>query len=162
MKNICTNFSLKLASSSQMKSSFKPNILIATNEESVFRQLKAYLQELLGKTSYTIYNIPNKDLLNDSNNNTAWRTNCVLLITTATIEKENNELVSRVYLDYMRQGGRILTIPAAQDDLNLPMESTYRDESLIECSKIDSLVDKYAHKESQGRHLVLKVCDLIK
>lgn len=152
--NICKNFSRQLAT--MKPSAFKPNILIASNEENVFRQLKTYFQELLGKTSYTIYSIPNKDL-NDSNNNTAWRTNCVLLITTAG-EKENELSSSQVYLDYMRQGGRILTIPA--DDRHLDLD-IYRDENSIECVKIDSFIDQYSHKESQGRHLVLKVDFLI-
>lgn len=126
----------------------KPNILISANSESEFSELKVYIQHLLGKTSYTMYSI-------DVNSaNAVWKSNCVLLVTS----ERHSSNRSQIYAEYLKQGGRIFSVPSAEHDSDeFNFEAVYATDELIERIPVDEFMYEYRHKSSKGIHLLLKV-----
>lgn len=154
VKNCCRSIARMSALSFKLS---KPNILIVTESSDDFKRLKAYIQELLGKTSYTIYCVGGNDLQVGSNA-AVWRANCVLLV---TCEKKKSSSPSDFYLDYLKQGGRILSLPSSDggsdDGEKFEFESTYESDPSIQRFNIDKAIYQYNHQPSLGVHLILKV-----
>ena len=78
------------------------NILIFTEIESEFFEIKSVLKTILGRDLFTIYRIGSSDL------NSPWIKNCNLLV-----NLKHNQDSSELFLDYLKRGGKILSIPSS-------------------------------------------------
>lgn len=139
------------------KSVLKPNILIWSRNKAEFDALKTSMQDLLGKLSYTIYPI---DISTESE---FQKSNCVVLVT--ALERSDEETRSEpsvkgtesILVDYLKQGGRILTFNADPNRSQSNLHSVYSSDGTIQTSRINEFALKYSHVQSQGVHLVLSV-----
>ena len=127
---------------------FKPNILVWSTDTAEFTRLKSFLQDVLGKLSYTIYPI---DAVNQSS---VWKSNCVVLVTSPNSLKVEN--ARGILAEYLKQGGRVLTIQSGDSD------SVYSGDDSIRESQVNEFASKYSHTDSLGRHLILKVREILK
>lgn len=143
----------------------KPNILIYTPYDHEFIQLKSYFQNLIGKNSYTIYHLPEKDLLAPQ---PIWKSNCVFLVTSevATVSPNSSPpSISSVYLESFKNGGRLLSLPSSSSTNSsekhaelFGFESVYeKDESIVKIRVVDDSIYYYSHSQSSGIHLIFKV-----
>ena len=83
-----------------------PNILIATESELEFKALKAYLQSVLGRNTYTIYRLNRRDRL-DVN---LWQSNCKLLVEPVN-SGDGDDQMAPVWQFLNNGNGNVLTIP---------------------------------------------------
>jgi hypothetical protein len=151
-----------------------PNILILTDNDKLYDEIKTNLiQNLFGRNSYTIYRLCLKDFLSRN----FWMKNSRLLI---TLDDFNDELDFNVLIDYLRIGGRILSIPSNNKnylkntdeiggiqiyDKSFNFENHYINKSFY-VENLDFFFNKdlfycYKHKDNtinKGIHFVTKVC----
>lgn len=99
--------------SDSMLSKSPPNILVFTEDENEFKKLKSFLQQILGHNSYTIYRLDFNDLTNSS----LWIPSCALLITSETQNEHNLPEKFTSYMNFLKIGGNILSVPSLQGNL---------------------------------------------
>jgi hypothetical protein len=155
-----------------------PNILILTEEDDSFQFLKRFLHSILGRNSYTIYNLSNRDFIENS----IWMANCCLFINTENLE--NGDRISQ-FINFMTKGGRIFSLPSPSlslnekfDRLNIEdstnisyLKSDYDFEAIYSQRKFEknifnlnnpnldakNLIYSYESNEFNGRHYVSKI-----
>lgn len=126
----------------------KPNLLIWSTNSSEFGRIKLLLQDLLGKMSYTIYQLDSPQTTS-----TVWKSNCVALVTSESQQSTPGDILS----DYLKQGGRILSLSSINRESQLEFESNYLLDNSIKTVQVNEIAKKYTHTDSLGVHLVLKV-----
>lgn len=125
----------------------KPNLLIWSTNSSEFARIKLLLQDLLGKMSYTIYQLDSSQTTS-----TVWKSNCLALVTSES-EQNSGDILS----DYLKQGGRILSLSSINRESQLEFESSYVLDNSIKTVQVNEIAKKYTHTDTLGVHLVLKV-----
>lgn len=107
------------------KSRVPPNILVLTDDQNEFEKIKLFVQEILGKNSYTIYNLTSSDLHKSS----LWVPSCRLLISSEQFNLSDQALDNKMksFIGYMSNGGKILSLPALNDNLERDQKSIKRE-----------------------------------
>lgn len=122
-KKLLKDFVRRMIQSKKIK--VPPNILIFTEDEREFKNAKVYFQSILGKNSYTIYRLNSIDLLENSS---IWISSCALLITFESINETSQSGKYESFLNYLKSGGKILSVPSVANDLSreeLKLENSY-------------------------------------
>lgn len=156
-----------------------PNILVLAENENEFKKIKLFIQKILGKQSYTIYNISSNDLKKSS----LWIPSCRLLVSSEQVNLSDEVLSNKIesLTNYMKIGGKIISIPSLNDNFERDQriiqqgtiyfhkdkylfESKYEDDlSLIKKGWQNDLINDenlfyaYNSNKNQGSHFITKV-----
>lgn len=121
------NFHNKFLNLNRMSSQYKkepPNILVLAENENEFQKIKLFIQKILGKQSYTIYNIGSGDLQKSS----LWIPSCRLLISSEQFNLSDQVLRDKIksLTNYLEIGGKILSIPSLNDNFERDQKLTHK------------------------------------
>ncbi|RNA11303.1 biotin-- ligase [Brachionus plicatilis] len=156
-----------------------PNILVLADDENEFKRVKLFVQKILGKNSYTIYNLNLADLQKSS----VWIPSCRLLISLEQFNLCDEALEQKIktFTGYLRTGGKILSVPSLNDNLEQDLrkfengtilfhrekylfESHYesdlsltKKEGQLNLLKSDDLFYTFESTENPGSHFISKV-----
>lgn len=104
------NFFNKKMISTDIKNYIPPNILILTDDERLYDEIKTNLiRKILGRNSYTIYRLSWRDFISKN----FWIKNSRLLITFDDLFDQQN---FNILIEFLKFGGKILSLPSSDTD----------------------------------------------
>jgi len=126
-----------------MLSNSSPNLLILTDNEEKFLDIKFFLQSILGMNSYTIYRLTTDDVFRR-----LWIQNCQLLIQVGEFRECNF-----IMLEFLQHSGKILTFSLNDQPVNI--EDVYQNEMQLEKEFVNEKT--FLYNVSTGFHFISRV-----